>query len=306
MIIPKNKIQEIELELTGTCNLECPLCTRNYLHAKHQKIKNIRTLETIINQLNEYPSLKHINIAGTVSEPTLYKDIIKLTEYLISRNIEIDFYSNASKLDLELWEKLGKLLNKNKHKLIFTVCGNTEELHQKYRKGSSLKNILENLKAFQKNSKRDFGQYIVFEYNEEDSKNPTILNNFNNSFIIGSEGKRLLNEYQKEVESGITPLKGRARIIDSIFKFGEYKYQKKIKSTIDCISYNQKRIYIDQFGKEYACYSQAEFYKDSTNTFVSDNSFNFTKIKNFNYKDCLKCEQQSRKMIQDNKLGFIF
>ena len=114
MIISKNEIQEIELELTGTCDLECPLCTRNYLHAKHQKIKNIRTLETIINQLNEYPSLKHINIAGTVSEPTLYKDIIKLTEYLVSRNIEIDFYSNASKLDLELWEKLGKLLNKNK------------------------------------------------------------------------------------------------------------------------------------------------------------------------------------------------
>ena len=184
MIISKNEIQEIELELTGTCDLECPLCTRNYLHAKHQKIKNIRTLETIINQLNEYPSLKHINIAGTVSEPTLYKDIIKLTEYLVSRNIEIDFYSNASKLDLELWEKLGKLLNKNEHKLIFTVCGNTEELHQKYRRGSSLKNILENLKAFQKNSKRDFGQYIVYEYNEEDSKNPTILNNFNNSFIV--------------------------------------------------------------------------------------------------------------------------
>ena len=64
---------------------------------------------------------------------------------------------------------------------------------------NAAKNILENLKAFQKNSKRDFGQYIIFEYNEEDSKNPTILNNFNNSFIIGSEGKRLLNEYQKDI-----------------------------------------------------------------------------------------------------------
>ena len=50
MIIPKNKIQEIELELTGTCNLECPLCTRNYLHAKHQKIKNIRNTNEIKNK----------------------------------------------------------------------------------------------------------------------------------------------------------------------------------------------------------------------------------------------------------------
>ena len=48
MFLPYNKIKEIEIELTGICNLSCPLCTRNYSHANHQKYKNIRPLEELI------------------------------------------------------------------------------------------------------------------------------------------------------------------------------------------------------------------------------------------------------------------
>ena len=305
--IPLNEIQEIELELTGICNLKCPLCTRNYLHANHQKVKNVRPIEDIIKQLDTFRKLKHINLAGTVSEPTLYPDIIKLLEYIISRDIEIDFYSNASILDLNLWENIGKLLNKPEHKIIFTVCGTNQEIHEIYRKGSKLENILLNLKEFQKHSSRDYGQYIVFDYNKEDSKqSDKILKYFNNFFIIGSEGRRLLNEYNNKFSEDIKPIKEREIKINAIFKLGETKFKRKSKYQIDCISYNQKRLYIDQFGKYYACYSQAEFYKDSNIEFTEPNNFNYTNIKNFKYSDCLKCEQQSIKMIKDNNLQFIF
>ena len=190
MIIPKNKIQEIELELTGTCNLECPLCTRNYLHAKHQKIKNIRTLETIINQLNEYPSLKHINIAGTVSEPTLYKGLFDIIKYLGTTKLQCEFYTNSSLYDKDYWRELGKIFPEN-IKIYFTICGTTEELHQKYRRGSTLKKVLENAYAFLETYKykNDYLQYIKFSWNLKDAYSPeyyTILNNFHNEEKIES------------------------------------------------------------------------------------------------------------------------
>ena len=32
-VLYTHDIEEIEMDLTGTCNLKCPLCTRNYVHA---------------------------------------------------------------------------------------------------------------------------------------------------------------------------------------------------------------------------------------------------------------------------------
>ena len=87
MIVHKDQIEEIEMDLTGVCNLQCPLCTRNYAHANHLVKKNVRTIEDITKQLDGYPNLKRFFIAGAVSEPTMYKDFIKFIEYLNSRDI---------------------------------------------------------------------------------------------------------------------------------------------------------------------------------------------------------------------------
>jgi MoaA/NifB/PqqE/SkfB family radical SAM enzyme len=194
MFLPYNKIKEIEIELTGICNLSCPLCTRNYSHANHQKYKNIRPLNELIEQFNLFPELNHVNIAGTVSEPTLYPYILEFVEYLLQRNpeIEIDFYSNASILDEKLWKSLGKLFQHPNQRMIFTVCGSTQELHQKYRVGSKLENVLQNASWFREYSKNDECQYIIFEYNTEDSESEEtkkLVNSFSKHFFIGSEGR---------------------------------------------------------------------------------------------------------------------
>ena len=43
MILSKDFFEEFELDLTGTCNLQCPLCSRNYKHAQHMNKKNINS-----------------------------------------------------------------------------------------------------------------------------------------------------------------------------------------------------------------------------------------------------------------------
>ena len=316
MFLPYNKIKEIEIELTGICNLSCPLCTRNYSHANHQKHKNIRPLEELIKQFDLFPELNHINIAGTVSEPTLYPYILEFVEYLLQRNpeIEIDFYSNASILDENLWKSLGKLFQHPNQRMIFTVCGSTQELHQKYRVGSKLENILQNASWFREYSKNDECQYIIFEYNQEDSESEEtkkLVNSFSKHFFIESEGRRLLNEYNKSFSKDIYPNKTRAKAINTLFVKGEKLFENKEHKPvqISCISFEQKRIYIDQFGKIFACYNQAEYYPDSYIKFsvepISKNKLDFTSIKNFGYKDCLKCEKNIRKMIDVLELDFV-
>jgi MoaA/NifB/PqqE/SkfB family radical SAM enzyme len=308
-------VEEIELELTGVCNLKCPLCTRNYSHAKHQLVSNQRPLTEIINQLDKYPNLKHINIAGTVSEPTLYKDIIPLMEYLVKRNLSIDFYSNASILNFDLWGYFGKLFIKPEQRVIFTICGSTQELHEKYRKGSLLQNVLLNARWFSNNneSKSDWMQYIVFDYNEEDSKSEKtldILNSFSNVMIVGSEGKRRINEYNKNFDNDIIPVADRKLKIDTIFKRGETLLKKKSSCTIDCKSFKQKRIYIDQFGKVFACYNLAEYYPDQFFIEEFDNAikkyyYSFEDIFSFKNNDCFKCEKSIIKLMEIFDVDFV-
>ena len=305
MEIGEDFFEEIEIELTGTCNLKCPLCTRNYSHANHQTIKNIRSLDNIKLQLSKFKNLKHINIAGTVSEPTLYPYLLELLEWIISinPNIEIDLYSNASILDPELWKNIGKLFTTYKHRMIFTICGSTQELHSKYRVGSDLQTILNNAEYFKSTnkSKSDYIQYIVFKYNEKDSfsdETKKILNTFNNIMMVGSEGIRLKNIYNQKFTNDIGPIEKREKLINKIYNIAN---KKNYRVCIDCKSLKQKRLYIDQFGKEYACYILAEHYKDS----YFKAHYNFDKIKKFDYNCCLVCEKQTQLFIDKFNLDFI-
>ena len=163
-------------------------------------------------------------------------------------------------------------------------------------------------------SKNDECQYIIFEYNTEDSESEEtkkLVNSFSKHFFIESEGRRLLNEYNKSFSKDIYPNETRAKAINTLFVKGEKLFENKEHKPvqISCISFEQKRIYIDQFGKIFACYNQAEYYPDSYIKFsvepVSKNKLDFTSIKNFSYKDCLKCEKNIRKMIDILELDFV-
>ena len=307
-----NEILEIELELTGTCNLQCPLCTRNYSHAKHQLVAHQRTLTDVINQLNSFPNLKHINIAGTVSEPTLYKDFLPLMEYLTSRDLSIDLYSNASILNEQLWKTVGTIFTKEKQRVIFTICGSTQELHQKYRVGSKLENVLANANAFKQTnkSKSDWMQYIIFEYNEKDAESKEthdILIKFSYVQVVGSEGQRLKNEYNKPFSEDIRPAADRKKKIDTIFQRGRNIISNRLKPNnyqLWCKSFRQQRIYIDQFGNIYACYNIAEYYPNQTLNII-DSKYDFNQIHNFINDDCFKCEKSITNFIKVFNVDFV-
>jgi hypothetical protein len=144
------------------------LCARQTHPSKSISNIKFRTLEEIIKQLDEYPNLKYITLAGPTSEPTLYPYLFELIEYIQSRDIEISLFINGDTHNNMYYKKLGLLFNKGKGKIYFTICGSTQELHEKYRRGSSLNNVLNNLESAYKYTKKVVLTWIIFKYNYQD------------------------------------------------------------------------------------------------------------------------------------------
>lgn len=302
-ILTPNDIEEIEMDLTGTCNLRCPLCTRNYAHAKHLLKKNVRPMSEICAQLDTFHNLQRFFIAGAISEPTLHPEFLDFIQYLNKRNIYYELFTNGNTHNAAWWNELGKLVPQ-KCITVFTVCGSTQKTHEKYRKGSSLQQILDNANAYRSatSNKNDWIQFIRFEYNKQELSLPTmkhIINSFSHHMIVDSEGIRRLNSKIEQVENGIAPVKKIDYAIKYIFSTRPELHNKDV--IIQCKSFNQKKLYIDQFGNISSCYIHAEFEKD----FFNANSYDYTKILNYGYPDCYLCSQKVNKYMDTLNLDFI-
>ncbi len=297
MILSKDFFEEFELDLTGTCNLQCPLCSRNYKHAQHMNKKNIRPLSDIIKQLDNFPNLKRAFIAGQVSEPTLYPELINYLKYLKSRNIYVELFSNASIKNDKLWEDIAKTLDNN-DQIHFTICGDNQTDHEKYRIGSKLENILHNKNIVQSIKKIDYCQFIRFEYNKDQFDN-ILKFNFTKSYIVESEGPRFINNKIKEPLFGVHPVHHRLNNINTLLKLRPLSGS-KIK--INCKSLRDKKIYIDQFGNESACYVHHEY--SPKNIFTND-IYNYNDILNFTFDECWACSDRCDRFIKTLNLEFI-
>lgn len=302
--LEKSEIHQIELELTGTCNLRCPLCTRSYKNAQHLLKYNERPLSEIIAQLDEYPNIKNCCMAGIISEPTLYKDFFRLIQYLVGRGIELEIYSNASLHSKEWWAKLATLLTPQ-DRVFFTICGSTQELHEKYRVGSSLNKILENHQAFKEACPHpiDCIQYIRFDYNDDDYDSPASLeirSRFSRECNIDTLPYNERFGFITDESNRIKMTADLARAYQLISTFGRNRYEQNkigaIKCTMNCKSFESRFIAIDQFGTITPCF----LYR----IYNTDEKFNldYEKIHGFKYNFCYECESKTNHLLEQSKL----
>ena len=164
-----NEIIRLELELTNYCNLKCPLCLRN-THPElkgNSKIEQ-RDFEDLINQLDSFPKLKYVTLAGAISEPASYDRLFDLLDYLAKRKIEVSLFINGDLRNDVWYKKLAIKFQKLEGHIYFTICGSTQELHEKYRIGSDLETVLRRVEIVKKYSRKEILTYIIFDYNQED------------------------------------------------------------------------------------------------------------------------------------------
>ena len=264
--IKNDDVQRIELELTNTCNLKCPLCYRELF--KKDNTKYHRELDIIIKHILSFKNLKYVTLAGPTSEPTLYPYLFELINFLISINVEISLFINGETHDNLYYRKLGLLFNKAKGSIYFTVCGTTQELHSKYRVGSELNNILTRLDLVSKYTSNVTLTWIIFNYNLEDyKKNKMYYKKYNTEIFYTLPVAEHFN-----LESTI-------HLPDHLKKMYD-KVDKTDFNKIMCSSKINNFLLIDSHGMESPC----------------------GLYKLYGSKHCFECSESNSKILRENKI----
>ena len=283
-------VQDIEIELVGNCNLKCPLCSRRVFPNRIGS-PNSRPLNDWIEQIDRYKSLKSVAISGICSEPTLYPDLLKLIDYFVNRDISIELFTNASTHNEEWWIELSKHLTED-DLVIFTICGSTQEIHEKYRVGQSLETMLKNAFAFKHYNKykNDCMQHIMFEYNKKDfEKNmKPILSKFSKNILITTPP--YAERFSLNRDNGICVSDDKYKKYMTIVSEA-MRRRNRGDFEINCRSKRLKYLSIDQFGNEYPCFLYRLF---------SNKSFDksdFSEIESFKFDFCYDCDVKTSKML---------
>jgi MoaA/NifB/PqqE/SkfB family radical SAM enzyme len=300
-MLDRSKVNMIEFDLTGTCNLNCPLCARNYktLNEAGKIFYNERSVEDIIEQIKLFPNLNKINLVGATSEPTLYKEIFHLIKELHNLNLDIEICTNGDTHNPEWWYKLGKLL-KEGDSVYFSVCGSTQELHETYRVNCSLDNLLANAAAFKNINKNDYIQHILFAYNKEDlnsTKMREMIETFNNVNYTKTYFTRDHSTYVDDYNLEKLPIHNEdLKFYQTAINYtnqliNKTKLERKSK-TMHCTSFEDGSIHIDQSGNIYPCYIWLE--ESGINIWDQD----YGKILDFEYDCCKFCEKNIRNILR--------
>lgn len=268
MTLPTYNIERIELELTNTCNLDCPLCMRSITNVKKIKPQH-RELQDIINQLDSYKDLKYITLAGPTSEPTLYPHLFELLKYCNSRKLEISLFINGDTHNELYYKKLGVIFRSAIGHVYFTICGSTQELHSKYRVGSKLDRVLKHLDIVKKYSNKAILTWIIFNYNYDDYKEN--IKKFKDIYEVEAFNTLPIQEHF-EVQSDI-------HLIEPLHSHYINNIDRDEKEYI-CPAINYKFGLIDYTGEIYPC----------------------SLYKNFKEEHCFECSKNNIDMLRKHKI----
>ena len=303
--------KDTELELSNICNAKCPLCYRNnkdYI----QKAPMQRPLQDIIEQLDKFHKLESIKLVGTISEPTLYKDLFQLMDYLNFRDIEIEICTNGDTNSPDWWRELSKL-TKAKDKVYFTICGSTQELHEVYRKGTNLKRIVENASAFKEGSthKNDYAQLIRFKYNDKDFNDWDIIGtvaNFSNLYWTETFLALPIESYKNMNQELYDKLKPNTKKY-LLYRQVETQAQKKAllqEHRPQCIAKEDATNQITLQGEILPCYLFAEAHHPETSLNKTiRRTWSYQKIEAGKYDCCKFCDKNIRGLLNTLDLRYI-
>ena len=115
-----------------------------------------------------FKNIESVVIGWNNSEPTLYDKLFDLIDFLHAAKIKITINTNGNTQTSDWWINFGKKMNFEGDKVIFSIAGTSQALHERYRINSNLHQLLENHKNFMTYNyyKNDYVQYIIFSYNE--------------------------------------------------------------------------------------------------------------------------------------------
>lgn len=117
-------------KITPRCDMECEHCWANLSGVDQPLELMLETAKKIADA-----GVMHVTITG--GEPFLRKDIFEILEYLKSRRVFIEIFSNGSFINEERARKLASILDRASDSVQISLDGATDSVHDKQRRKGS-------------------------------------------------------------------------------------------------------------------------------------------------------------------------
>ena len=162
----------VDVNITNLCNARCPQCQRT----DRNGLGIVSALPLTTWSLNDFKKkfnvkcledISEVSFCGTWGDPLMAKDIEPIVHYIIDNSrANIIITTNGSiRTDKFYWD-LGVYCGR-RLSMVIDVDGIDEQMHQKYRRGTSLKKSLEALQSLSQTKAIPLSQSIIFKHNED-------------------------------------------------------------------------------------------------------------------------------------------
>lgn len=286
----KDLIEHIELDLTTMCNAKCPLCFRNYKSFPDKyKIAFFRTADEIFAQLDSFSNLKSVDLVGQLSEPTTHPQLLDIVRRAKSRSLQIEMCTNGSLHDVSYWRSLAELMTDD-DRIMFALCGSTQQVHESYRVGTALSKILDNAQSVRNVRPIDVAKCIMFKYNENDFMSASfksIISKFSHTEFVTTLDQTKSTAYNDNFDKSMfAPTQHMSCLLN------EADQLSAIPSRILCQSVIRHSVQIDPYGEVFPCWKFFE------RTIAQEWSQEYDKIASGDYMFCNHCKDVVMAFIQ--------
>jgi MoaA/NifB/PqqE/SkfB family radical SAM enzyme len=141
--------KEIQVEVTGACNLACKMCLVRY-RPKLGRREGAMCFHTFKRIVDDVPELEKITLQG-LGEPLLAPDLFQMIEYAAGRGIRMGFNTNGTLLTAECAERL---VGAGLDWLHVSVDGATAETYEDIRHGANFGRVRANVVALVETMRR--------------------------------------------------------------------------------------------------------------------------------------------------------
>ncbi len=134
--------REIQLEVTGACNLACRMCLVRY-RPKLGRAAGAMCLHTFRRVVDELPALEKITLQG-LGEPLLAPDLHRMIEHATARGVRVGFNTNGMLLSPT---RARRLVAAGLAWLHVSLDGATAETYESIRDGASFERVCANVRG---------------------------------------------------------------------------------------------------------------------------------------------------------------
>ena len=312
MIIYKDKLDWIQIDITARCQAMCLECARN-IEGKEVN-PDINSADTWDMPLEVFQkavtpdmlkhSLKKIILNGNFGDPCIHPKFIDICQYVVDhahKDLKLNVSTNGAMFKPEYWTKVGSVLKNIRHSVIFGIDG-LADTHHIYRRNTKYEDVINNAKAFIAAGGDADWQYIIFDHNKhqvEEAKQIAKEVGFNDIFFKGltneqGGARNFTKAADGDVSAGIgAKTKKNDEVTVYVDSRKGYQEAKKIvnekpknyldTAKISCQWYDTKGMYVEYDGTVWMCCWTGDMHKTLNKTQTEEWAFITNKFgKHFN------------------------